>query len=164
MSSRKESVFLSRIESARQYVSALHKSYTLEWLDQYSQYQQGRLSTEGTMALLHPNHYQGHFAKQEDPRGKRIFSGSEFNAACQAELVWNCPCPLPNDEPKVSDHIFPWSLGGPTVAENRVMLCRWHNEVKAGDVHLFPWEEGLPGWVDGLINRIGARIQRVGSS
>jgi hypothetical protein len=164
MSSPEEAVFLYRIESARQYVSALHTSFTFEWLDQYYQYQRGCLSTERAMALLHPGHYQAYFSGSEDPRGKRTFPSAEFHDACQAQLVWRYPCPLTDQEPKVSDHIFPWSLGGPTVAQNRVMLCRWHNEVKAGDVHLFPWEEGVPRWVNRLIDRIAARVQRVASS
>ena len=44
------------------------------------------------------------------------------------------------------DYLFPFALGGPTIARNRVPLCREHNAIKGSDVHLFPWEQGEPPW------------------
>jgi hypothetical protein len=55
------------------------------------------------------------------------------------------------------DHLFPYSLGGPTIAVNAIYLCRRHNLGKSVDIHLIPWEEGFP-WVDGILNNLATKL------
>jgi hypothetical protein len=57
------------------------------------------------------------------------------------------------------DHLFPRALGGPTDARNRLTLCDWHNTAKSMDVHIFPWEEGLPPWVLDVLQVLGSWLE-----
>lgn len=70
---------------------------------------------------------------------------SESDGPCGSGMVWGYECPLA-DEPLESDHLFPQSLGGPTLGTNHVYLCRVHNAWKSADLLAFPWELGVPAW------------------
>ena len=152
-----------RINSARAYVTELQISHSFiasEWLEQYELHRLGHLPVERTMALLHPEHHGELFRGEPDPRGARSFAAAEFAEACQSEWIWGYKCPLTPTTRTVADHIFPYSLGGATAAGNRITLCRWHNQVKAADIHFYPWERPRPDWVDILLHRIAARLSR----
>ena len=68
--------------------------------------------------------------------------------------IWLSACPLENQDVVHVDHLFPYSLGGPTLAANQLFLCPVHNRAKASDIHLFPWELGEPGWLRRQVERI----------
>lgn len=57
--------------------------------------------------------------------------------------------------------MFPYSLGGQTVAENRITLCQWHNRLKGSDVHLYPWELPLGSWVEKVLLNIAAHLELI---
>ena len=79
--------------------------------------------------------------------------------------MWGYECPFPKSE-KVLDHEFPYSLGGPTNnAFNKRILCKWHNMIKANDIHNYPWEKifdeynyysknDMRHWIDEQIDKI----------
>ncbi len=96
--------------------------------------------------------------RQELHQGRRGFEfrGIGARKACAAERIWGIPCQLPDNGEMQADHLFPYALGGPTVAPNRLVLCATHNAGKAVDVHLFPWEEGEPRWLASLLGSIAA--------
>ena len=73
---------------------------------------------------------------------------------CRSMLLWGYECPFEDINQLAADHCFPYSLGGPTLATNKIYLCKWHNQIKAGDIHIFPWELGEPQWLLPMIDRI----------
>lgn len=52
-----------------------------------------------------------------------------------------------------ADHYWPFSLGGPTILENRVLLCRFHNLAKSNSIVNHFWGE-YPSWLNNYLNRI----------
>jgi hypothetical protein len=90
--------------------------------------------------------------------GENTFDPLLFTEACESPRLWGYDCPFA-DAPKAADHLFPKSLGGPTDTANRLTLCQWHNTAKSMDVHIFPWEEGVPDWVPSLLRTLAAWIE-----
>ena len=137
-----------RIEHARLYLVALEASFRLDWLERYQAYTEGRLSLVEAIALVHPEHY-GHLDPESAIRGPRSFT-PEIGLAgvkCGVELFWGYACGHSLEGQVVGDHIFPYSLGGPTVGSNKVHLCVLHNQMKSNDVHVFPWETAELPWL-----------------
>lgn len=100
------------------------------------------------LSLLHPDHLASlvlpeHLSReciQRKLQGPRSFVSNLCSVnKCGSKLLWNYECPLSGNIQQ--DHLFPHSLGGPTVPTNRIHLCRYHNMVKTCDIHCFPWEE-----------------------
>ena len=146
-----------RIERGEKYLLALEEFQSREWSDILADYRKGRLATPQAMVLVHPDFYK----ERENEVGERIRGPRNFSttvgrhaAACMADKIWLSVCPLENPEDVHSDHLFPYSLGGPTLAANQLFLCPVHNRSKANDIHLFPWEQGEPSWLNIQINRI----------
>jgi hypothetical protein len=52
-----------------------------------------------------------------------------------------------------ADHYWPHSLGGPTILENRVLLCKFHNTAKSNSILNDFWEE-YPSWINDYLNRM----------
>jgi hypothetical protein len=88
--------------------------------------------------------------------GARRFDG-DADGRCDAHLLWGYECTFPRGETE-ADHLFPRWLGGPTEPTNRLVLCKTHNRSKAGDIHLYPWEDDLPEWLLPRIGKIGAAL------
>ena len=151
----------NRIERGEEYLLALEEARNLEWKDTLAEYDGGRLTLPQTMALVHPDFYRDR-EKQVglevglSIRGPRRFSptANRHVAVCMADRIWFSACPLENLEKVHVDHWFPYSLGGPTLADNQLFLCPAHNRVKASDIHLFPWELGEPRWLRRQVDRI----------
>lgn len=51
-----------------------------------------------------------------------------------------------------ADHYWPNYLGGPSIKENRVILCKYHNSMKGSDIYNYNWE-CIPSW---LVNYLRA--------
>lgn len=82
--------------------------------------------------------------------GNKTFETLAFSEPCGARRLWGYACPFERAE-IAADHLFPRSLGGPTDPRNRLTLCRWHNTAKSMDIHIYPWEEGIPEWLPQLL-------------
>ena len=147
----------NRIERGEQYLLALERLRKCRWREVFGEYSERRLAMPEAMVLVHPTFYEhlGANARQSI-QGTRRFphTAGQNAAACMADQIWFASCPLENAEVAHSDHVFPYSLGGPTVAANQLFLCPVHNRAKAGDIHLFPWERGEPSWLAGQVDRI----------
>jgi hypothetical protein len=153
-----------RISCASEYLRALDISCQVGWVSAFN-----NLSTESTeferLALIHPQHIADsnlpkHLNAEDVQRslqGARSFGVSLGNPSCQASLVWGYECQL-NAEIQ-QDHLFPYSLGGPTLALNRIHLCKYHNMVKTSDVHSYPWEQ-QDRWVGPWLTMQIAKLQR----
>ena len=147
----------NRMERGEQYLLALERLQNRRWSEVFGEYSERRLATPEVMVLVHPTFYEhlGADARQSIQGPRRFPHTADQRAkACMAEQIWFSACPLENAEDVHSDHVFPYSLGGPTVAANQLFLCPVHNRAKAGDIHLFPWERGEPSWLAGQVDRI----------
>lgn len=139
---------LTRVAGAKEYLLALQLSYSADWFVWLSEYVAGRLSLAHAFALIHPDHYA-----DLDPmnaiRGPRQFEEEVgvSSVRCAVHEFWGYPCSNSLLGDVVGDHVFPYSLGGPTVATNKIHLCRIHNQMKSNDVHVFPWDAPPPPWL-----------------
>lgn len=141
--------------SAHEYLRWLSRAQE-PWEELYAAYL--RVPTLSVAAgLVHPMWYaeDGRVAP-EDPRGPRRFPETNDSLPCRAVRIWGYECDLESQRTQ-RDHVFPFSAGGPTEARNLIPLCRWHNQVKGSDVHVFPWTEGIPAWMHDHLKRIALR-------
>lgn len=132
-----------RTDSAAQYLKVLKSSLQIGWVESFKCEHKSEFEQ---LALLHPYH----LADLDLPRhltvesiqlsvqGTRAFGPSLAGLACQSPLLWDYECELNGEMHQ--DHLFPYSLGGPTLRTNRIYLCRYHNMVKSSDIHCYPWE------------------------
>lgn len=152
-----------RRDSACEYLTALASSFKIPWIDSLNQARSpDRWITR--MALVHPEHYEGSVRYLRDlsvtcdcpVRGPRSFAKEiGLNSMpCASNRIWGYPCPIHDTGSLAADHLFPYSLGGPTSAGNKIYLCHWHNQIKAADIHIFPWEKGPPEWLDDVLKRV----------
>jgi len=110
------------------------------------------------MTLLDPRWLPAGVSQLE-AQGSRTFPSLAIpDAACDAAVIWGYPCDLARMSRTQSDHLFPYALGGPTIAANRLRLCQVHNRVKGTDVHLFPWESGEPAFLSRHLERLARLI------
>src|SRR5438445_1592354 len=114
-----------------------------------------------SLALIHPDFYTH--------RGKSIKSSLQWEVdtdfrgginrvdQCQAETYLGVTC-MANQFPEIrgkcqADHRWPNSLGGPSLKENRIVLCRFHNGMKSNDVTRFDWS-AAPVWLPKYLGTI----------
>ena len=149
-----------RIERGEEYLLALERFRDWEWRELREAYLAGRFSVPQAMTLIHPDFYRERERRTHwTIRGPRRFSSNAGqHATCMSGHIWLKRCSLGRPEIMQSDHLFPYSLGGPTIAANQLFLCPVHNRAKASDIHLFPWEEGAPSWLPDQIGKIGDLI------
>ncbi len=155
-----------RYVAAIRYLKAVEESLQLGWSEFYSL---GRTEVSDKLALIHPDH----FSSLDLPKGisidliqRKIQGLRKFPHTspriCRSDLIWGYRCEFSGDFQQ--DHLFPYSLGGPTLASNRVHLCRYHNMVKSSDIHCYPWESTLQyvnPWLDIQIERINREIYSI---
>lgn len=147
-----------RIERGEQYLLALEEFRDRAWRDVFAEYRSGRLALPQALVLVHPDFYAEREAEVGmSIRGPRSFSttAGQHAAGCMADRIWLSACRLRAGSDVQADHLFPYALGGPTLAANQLFLCRAHNGAKGSDVHLFPWEQGEPDWLPTQVERIG---------
>lgn len=153
-----------RYESTKKYLLSLEKSLMLGWLNFYNNHSN---SISDKLALIHPDHYEeidlddhlANGAAQKKMQGNRSFPILKTPEKCQSNLLWNYNCHL--DGAIEQDHLFPYSLGGPTIPRNKIFLCRYHNMVKSSDIHCFPWEatdQWITPWIDSQIEQMHRTI------
>ena len=150
---------VERILSAAEYLGAVDATWRegWNWLQSFERYQSGEANWINAMALVDPKFYVG---QRDNVQGARAFQREILNSGigCGAERIWGYPCDLDFDNELAGDHIWPWSLGGPNVASNKLHLCKTHNRLKGMDVHLFPWEKGRPAWLDTQLAKVASIV------
>ena len=152
-------LLLDRIKCAKQYIICLSEIRSDEdWLNTYKSYEHGNLCLPAALALAHPNHFI------DAPHAAIIRGAMRFGerdsadwCGCQSKLIWGYECPL-EDTSLEADHLFPYAAGGPTVSENRIWLCSYHNGTKSNDIHMYPWEQKEPNWVGNRLKVIASCI------
>jgi len=146
-----------RLEAAHAYLRARDKPTWRTWEDGYASHRAGELTLPQSLALVHPD-WRPQGLASEKLQGKRAFRVSASPTKCQSIIVWGYECDL-DQESIHQDHHFPYSLGGPTVPSNRLVLCALHNQAKSGDIHHFAWEKE-PSWLDSQL-ALTARLMAV---
>jgi hypothetical protein len=139
-----------RIDLGRKYLEKLSQLPSRDWLQEYELYLANALSLPEALALAHPENYDLN-SLSNVIRGPRQFDPEIGRERCRAEVIWLYNCEV---QASAADHVFPYSLGGPTVGSNKLLLCRRHNEMKANDIHLYPWEKGEPEWLTHCLRAI----------
>ncbi len=135
---------MSKFQAAEKYLLVLKTTLEVGWVKYY---EKGELTHLEELALLHPEHlysvdlpeYANKDTIQNDIQGARRFGANIQGEGCMASLLWGYKCTLGGNLQQ--DHLFPYSLGGPTIGTNRIWLCHYHNMVKTCDIHCFPWRE-----------------------
>ena len=150
----------NRYLSAACYLRAVEKSLTIGWIKFHSK---SALDMYDKLALINPLHlkeialpsYLSIDRVQAQLQGPRVFGDSRFLTKCRADLLWGYECEL--SAPLQKDHLFPYSLGGPTLPANQISLCEYHNQVKGSDIHCYPWEDAqqkISPWIDTIIEKL----------
>jgi hypothetical protein len=142
--------FAFRTAQCRDYLAALEAIRFGNWQVLFDARMRQDLGLAATLALVHPDVYS-HRDGAEMVRGARIFAREAPRQKCGAVLCWGYECDRPAD---CADHLFPYSLGGPTVSANKLYLCWLHNQMKSNDAHCYPWERGEPSWLQSTLARI----------
>lgn len=154
-----------RIDLTRIYIDKLNNNLSLGWESVYKKFINGELDYVEKTTMLHPDfiksiHLPKYISHQNliaQIQGERTFK--KENGDCQSELLWGYRCPFEVNLCH-GDHLFPYSLGGPTIAGNKLLLCYYHNMVKGIDIHFFPWEDSVNrlSWLDNHINNLANKI------
>ena len=144
----------TRFDAARSYLFALHNAAGLGWSARYEQFLEAKSSLPEGLALAHPS-WLPSGASRSNIYGPELFETSTavHRVGCESARLWLYECPFVASGLQ-GDHVFPRSLGGPTLAANLLSLCPLHNRLKGPDVHLYPWEEGEPSWLRDLLGRM----------
>lgn len=150
-----------RIIVGEKYLRALEQVLGGGWETIFTKHQGGTASVAESLALIHPLNFNGDQSPICGPRQFVEDPAFRFQS-CQCELYWQVKCEHRESPQLYADHVFPYSFGGPTVPENRMMLCGMHNRMKSNDIHLYPWEKGLPAWFAMVLTRIKSRRELYG--
>ncbi len=154
--------FEERVALARRYFSALSIAPGTEWRGAAENALVNRVAEPKTLALLHPQYLGYDKGLQVKLQGKPFFPAVDLEGlrgyGCLAVRIWGYKCDLLIGTDLNADHVFPWSLGGSTSSTNLLPLCRYHNQVKTNDVHLYPNWSDPPDWVWLGLERRLARV------
>lgn len=153
-----------RYKMASQYLGYLQDSLQLGWKAYCDSSSEQPLRM---LALLHPEHisnldlpsHKNVSQITQDVQGPRSFPSGIAAEKCKAHLIWGYNCSL--DGELQQDHLFPYSLGGPTYGGNRITLCRYHNMVKSNDIHCFPWEgfdTWIAPWLENQVRKLRSKV------
>ena len=113
------------------------------------------------LSLIHPDFYcrRGETFHESLPWRKKsnFTAGIRNTALCSIGKLTKVDC-LFNEFPEMrgkveADHIWPNSLGGPSILDNRLLLCKYHNGMKSNDISNFTWED-TPSWVGRYLHTI----------
>ena len=116
------------------YLTFLSETKGNVWRELYDA--QDGLTFPERLVLIHPRWYNPNKkARNCRVRGRRgrvvKLTGRE---PCESIKFWKYQCPFDDPDIKI-DHVFPWSLGGPSIPSNSAYLCEHHNLLKGPDIH-----------------------------
>lgn len=155
-----ESVLRCRISEAERYLALALEDYGGKW-ELYRADAEARADVALALALIHPDNWPGQ-ADQQRVQGSRAFRARMIHGTrlCNAVDYWGVTCNTDTSrEGAIADHAWPYSLGGPTDVANIVWLCRRHNQIKAADIHFYPWELGWPDWLSTQLKRVERAVK-----
>ena len=107
------------------------------------------------LALVHPHNYDDKLKRVHiDEELKKYFVNDRFDnstllrtSKCQIGYILDIhSLECPHKKSIQQDHHWPFSLGGPTLRENRVHLCQECNVAKSNSPFFFK-HQGVPNWL-----------------
>jgi hypothetical protein len=143
--------FERRINTARQYFDFLYATINMSWLELQERHPSSSLTLPQRVTLIHPARHDELVTRSRFTR--RFSQGIPNYETCASKVLWGYECLGPNQ--LEIDHLFPYALGGPTLPQNALYLCKEHNRAKGHDVHLVPWSVKQFAWLDGEISELG---------
>lgn len=134
------------------------------WIQHFHKFADQGFNTDNLprlLALIHPDFYFKNTSSFDRnlswKDNTRFTSGITQTDRCQAREYTFIDCifnSIPGLRGKCqADHRWPNSLGGPSVLDNRLILCRYHNGMKSNDISHFNWF-AVPSWLKGYIEKI----------
>lgn len=155
--------FAERADFGRQYIEALRMSRGYSWMECHDAVENGSLAER--LVLVHPTWLRviGVGDSQiVELQGGRTFTPGGLSRNCQADVLWGYEC---RQVDRIqADHLWPFSLGGPTKPGNAISLCVDHNAMKGMDIHVFPWSGRMPQiemWLTTQVRLWAHAIERV---
>lgn len=136
----------------------------LIWLEEYKSIVSNGFNANNLpylLSLIHPNFYycNGIFFGSDIKwnRNKDFSSDITYTTPCMIERYIGVNC-IFNDDRNIrgkceADHFWPNYLGGPSIKENRLILCSFHNGMKGSDISNYKWDE-VPIWLESYLNNI----------
>ena len=117
-----------------EYLTFFANAKKRSWAELYDVYDE--LTFPERLVLVHPEWYESNKkVKNCKVRGKRDRKVNKNGwEVCESIKFWDYECPFDDPDIKI-DHVFPWSLGGPSVPSNSAYLCEYHNRLKGPDIH-----------------------------
>jgi 5-methylcytosine-specific restriction endonuclease McrA len=146
----------------RQYASSLASIERRNWFELKREYDAGELDEIESLILIHPEWYRTNRGRPSDceVRGRATFGLIPGKGQrCQSDFIWGYECPFVSSNIHC-DHLFPWSLGGPTVPENAIWLCDRHNQAKGSDWHLTVSPVRRLQWFDRTLQNVNTLVQK----
>lgn len=114
------------------------------------------------MSLIYPDFYfdsNGNYLGDHINHKSSTFNfGISFSDECQFQSIYfNGRCEF-NAYKSIrgkcqADHLWPNSLGGPSILENRILLCKFHNIAKSNSIISDFWRL-YPTWINEYLNRL----------
>lgn len=113
------------------------------------------------LALIHPDFYfkQGIslVGNLSWKRTADFGTGITNTSKCMAKHYVGDEC-IFNSIPEIrgkchADHFWPNSLGGPSIIDNRLILCKYHNGMKGNDVYNYQWNS-FPTWIKSYLEQL----------
>jgi len=154
--------------SWKSYLEYLSEAETKNWNQEYWKFLNSKFFESNKPApfpdaliTIHPKwHVTVTGGNKECPvRGPRTFTDQAAEKTlCNSKKFWGYECPFIHNPQLSKDHIFPYSKGGPTSATyNFTWLCKMHNEMKSGDIHVVDLRK-KPNWFDEQYQKVKARM------
>lgn len=132
------------------------------WLIYYDRIIEDGFTTDNLpklFSLIHPDFYfrKNMSFKENLVHDPSFTSGILISDKCQSQLYTGNDC-IFNSDPYMrgkcqADHKWPNSLGGPSILENRLILCRYHNAMKSNSIYHYNWQ-AIPSWVEDYLYSI----------
>lgn len=140
-----------------------HQEQDREWLAHFHKgTSDGYISTRlpELLALIHPDFYYKNGTPLEGSlpwKNNGFAAGITQTDRCRAEVYTGVEC-LFNQNPQIrgkchADHVWPNSLGGPSILDNRLVLCKYHNGMKSNDIAHFNWTI-IPNWLESYLQKL----------
>jgi HNH endonuclease len=149
------SILCHRITEAERYLALVQEDYRGKW--ELSRHDAEACADVAlAFALIHPDNWPGR-GDQQRIQGSRAFKTKVIYGTrlCNAVKYWGVTCTADTStEGAIADHVWPYSLGGPTEVANIMWLCRRHNQIKGADIHFYPWELGWPDWLSVQLEKV----------
>ena len=165
--SRIDTYFNNLLEILRRSSNLSYQEKNVFWLTEYKLSENHILNSDinnlnKLMPLVHPDflydafgNFLGDIVKFND---SSFNSGINETARCQINLIQkDCSCQF-NSYRDIrgkcqADHFWPHSLGGPSIFDNRILLCRYHNVSKSNSIVEEFWNS-YPTWLNDYLLRL----------